>query len=132
MDCVDLSKLLHKNTVKSLFPNKNDQFSCPTISYKYSKTIRSSITNYKELFTDSNSNYVCSCENYDSKFIDPQHQHIITGDLSIVKTKQLRDLLAKGLNYRDMCKPDITKSYNTFKSGIDIYINKNESKTQFT
>ena len=27
-----------------------------------------------------------------------------------------------------MCKPDITKSYNTFKSGIDIYINKMSQK----
>ena len=95
IDSISIPKLLHSSDIQELFPIKNENFSCPSISYQYSKTIRSSITNYKDI-SDTNSKIpVCQCHNYPQKFIDPHHKHILTGDLSIIKHKQLRNLLKK-------------------------------------
>ena len=86
MDAVNLSKILRNKSVMALFPNTNERFSCPTTSFKYSSTIRSSITNYKDVYMDT-SNSTCACDLYDSKFKDPHYQHIITGDINIIKNR---------------------------------------------
>ena len=52
----------------------------------------------------------------------------MTGDLAIIQNAELRKLLQKGLNYRDMCKPDKNVSYSAYTSAIDLYINKISTK----
>ena len=41
----------------------------------------------------------CDCEN--SKFTDPHHKHVVTGDLSIVGHDLLRKLMQQGPNFRE-------------------------------
>ena len=98
-----------------------------TCPYKYSKTIRSNITNYRNIsFSDSTP--TCHCHLYHPRFIDSHHKHIITGDLSIIKNVALRNLLSKGLNFRDMTVPDKRKAFQMFQSALDIYISKISNK----
>ena len=77
------------------------------VSYILGNKIRNKIVNYKEtvnsVFIDeevsfSNDTGECLCAN--STFCDPNHHHIITGDLRIIENAKLRKLLIKGPNYR--------------------------------
>ena len=43
----------------------------------------------------------CTCNT--SKFCDPFHKHIVTGDLNVIENRDLRHLLMKGPNYREPC-----------------------------
>ena len=61
----------------------------------------------------------CSCN--ESDFKDPDHGHVVTGDLRIVEDVKLRKLLSKGPNYREprtinynKCKNEILKSLDNF------------------
>ena len=64
-------------------------------------------------------NLPCSCT--PSSFTDPNHGHIVTGDLRIVQNNTLRKLLCKGPKYREPvsiniwnCKTEIKHSLTTF------------------
>jgi hypothetical protein len=41
----------------------------------------------------------CDCEN--SEFCDPNHGHILTGNLRIIGNEKLRKLVARGPNFRE-------------------------------
>ena len=126
MDVVNLSKIFQTST--SFFPNHKGDLSIPSVSYRYSKTIRSNVTNYKTASDPNIQTPSCKCSMYPSKYLDPHHQHIVTGDLTIVKDEQLRRLLNMGLNYREKNKPDKDKSLAAFQSALDRYINKVSSR----
>ena len=91
--------------------------------YILTKTIRSKIFNHKELDTktlntknilDNMNNLPC---NYiTSLFTDPNHRHIVTGDISIAQNNKLRKLISKGPKYGELvsinfsnCKTEIKK-----------------------
>ena len=83
--------------------------SIPTVTYKLDNTIRNNILNYKDIVisicSDEEVSFNKNGELYDrekSKFCDPHHKHIITGDLRIVKTKKRRKLLTKDPNEREL------------------------------
>ena len=100
----------------------------PTVSYKYPKTIRSSIVNYRqthEANLDPQS-IQCMCET--SSFKDPFHNHVVTGNLDIIQNSELRSLLKKGLNYRDQAPPDKHKAYQAVKTALENYIKKKSNK----
>ena len=67
----------------------------PMVVYKLTDTIRSKLFNYKDfvqsldvdLFLSDNNIPPCECEN--SPFVNSHHNHIITGDLSIVQDEKL-------------------------------------------
>ena len=54
----------------------------PLVVYSLAQPIRSKILNYK-------------------KFVNPEPQHVLTGNLKIVKNNNLRKLLSKGPKYRE-------------------------------
>ena len=56
------------------------------------------------------------CEN--SKFTDPHHKHVITGDLSIVGHDLLRKLVQKSPNFRD--QHQILSQNKNFRNGKGI------------
>ena len=121
---VNLSKVLRSKDVSNMFPVKNCQLAYPAISYRWTKSIRSKVLNYKEVIMDPNYiNINCHCKNYPSKYVDPHHKHIVTGDLDIVNDISLRNLLKKGLSYHEQQPPNRTVAMNVIKSGIDSYIN---------
>ena len=47
--------------------------------------------------------------------------HVITGDLSIIPNSKLRDLIAKGLKYREPCKVDWDKYLSLLCESVDQY-----------
>ena len=64
----------------------------------------------------------CNCES--SPFVDPYHGHVITGDLSIVENKRLRNLLSKGLCYREYNPINWVKVYKTIKKSVQLMISE--------
>lgn len=122
IDNINLAAIFNKNEVKALFPHNSD-FCTPSMSYRYSKTIRSRITNYKKAVKEDANSITCNCGEYPEQFIDHNHGHIYTGDIDIIQDKNVKSLFAKGLNYRETQKPDIGKARSACQSAIDIYIN---------
>ena len=82
-------------------------FTPPTVVYSLNSPISSKIFNFNkfvssldvERFLQDSSSLPCSCEN--SPFSDRNHNHIISGDLRLVKNNQLRKLFTKGPKYRE-------------------------------
>ena len=70
---------------------------------------------------DNMNNLPCNCTT--SPFTDPNHRHIVTGDIRIVQNNKLRKLLCKGPKYREPvsinfsnCKTEIKNSLTKFSS----------------
>ena len=61
----------------------------------------------------------CEC-NTSSHLYEP-YGHVITGDLSIIPNSKLRDLIAKGLKYRELCKVDWDKNLSLLCEAVDQY-----------
>ena len=120
---IQLTKLLRKTNLVRLFPKTDDgDMAFPTVSYKYSKTIRSKICNYRNAIKSGATLANCDCHLYDKDF--KVNGHIFTGNLSIIENKPLQSLMKKGLNYRD--NPFIKKDviYNSISNSINEYIDK--------
>ena len=129
IDMINISNIINdKNVIATLPPQFNKTENIATV-YTLTKTIRSKIFNHKEFIKnlDTNSilnesnNLPCNCKN--SPFVDPNHGHILTGDLRIVKNNKLRKLLCKGPKYREpnsinwtKCKSEIKNSLVNFSS----------------
>ena len=123
VEYINISKLLQSEDVKNLLP-VNDTFRIPNISYSYTPTIRSKVTNYRDaIFSELNhEDMTCDCEN--SIFKDNNHNHVVTGNLEIIENVELRQLLSKGLNYRENEPPNKHKAIKAFSNGIDAYVEK--------
>ena len=101
-----LSRMFRENVLLEALPNNLSEKS-PTIVYKLGKTTRGKLLNYRQAlanldvddFIANYDNIQCNCEN--SKFTDPHHKHVITGDLSIVEHDLLRKLMQQGPNFRE-------------------------------
>ena len=124
---VGLSKILMDPNIKCLSP-LNGQAAAPTVSYKYLPSIRSQIVNYRQTHLENldANNMTCECDS--SAFKNSHHQHVVTGSLDIVGNIELRNLLKKGLNYRDQAPPNKTKTLTAVKDGLNSYIKKKSSK----
>ena len=101
---IDVSSILRKH--QNLLPEKLTYREPPTVLYKRTKTIGSDIFNYKKTIDEvltkdwqDGNNHSCSC--HLSKFTDPHHKHIVTGDLRIVTDRILRSLMSKGPIFRE-------------------------------
>ena len=122
IDSINLASIINKHEVKALFPHNSD-FCTPSMSYRYSKTIHSRITNYKKAVKEDVNSITCNCGDYPEQFIDEHHGHIYTGNIDIVQNKDVKSLFSKGLNYRETQKPDVAKARSACQSAIDMYIN---------
>lgn len=132
LDAIKLGNFFRSEDVRSLLPDLlNEDENLPAIVYSLEGTIRNKIFNYKHTVADIDTHDTatygtglpsCDCEN--SEFCDPNHGHILTGDLRIIGNQKLRKLVARGPNFReakminwDHCKTEIT-------SGLETYITK--------
>ena len=65
----------------------------------------------------------CNCEGFD--YIDKDHQHVVAGDLWIIRNKKLKSLFTKGPKYKEnekeRAKASIMEGLNDC---IDIWCNK--------
>ena len=54
--------------------------------------------------------------------MDPNHGHVMTGNLNIVANRKLRVLLSKGPSYREANNIDWGKVYICIKNGVSDYV----------
>ena len=126
MEQIHLSKVINDKNIINLLPEKiQEESHIPVVTFKLCNTVRNKILNYKltvdSIFTDDEVSFStgtdrCDCQN--SEFCDPDHGHIITGDLRIVNCTKLRKLLTHGPNYREPQSPN----YNKCKTSIVLAI----------
>ena len=102
IDLINLPNIFkNKNVINKLpmyFKNKEP----PLICYKYKKPVRNIVFNYNNVVSDEQVEFkgpaVCTCTT--SKYCYDKVDHIITGNLEIVKNNKLRNILKKGPKYR--------------------------------
>ena len=100
----------------------------PTISYKYSNTVKSKITNYRQAITKEDIPTHCDCDRYDNQY--KVEEHVFTGNLDIIENKELRSLMKKGLNYREPPPADKDIVSKSLSDSLDSYILQISSKTK--
>ena len=97
MDLINISKIINDKNVKKNLPT---QFRTRQISTVYTlpKTIRSKAFNHKEFIKTLDTKDILDnmnslpCNWTTSSFTDPNHGHIVTGDIRIVQNNKLRKL----------------------------------------
>lgn len=123
---LNINKILTKNL--KIIPKKYN-FIKPTILYKRSKTIGSTIFNYKKVvenvltnnYKHNNINFHC-CDCKSSQFNDPNHGHIVTNDSKIIESRELRSLLMKGPKYREPQNVNWDYFLTNFKKILKDYL----------
>ena len=128
MEKIGINSVLKEEEIVSSLPKSIKNKDPPVVTYQLTQPIRKHIFNYKETSEKFNSNtwksnsYTCNCKN--SKFIDTDHGHVVTGDLKIVKNNKLRNLLRKGPNYREPNSLNWTAVRTSIKTGLTEHIKK--------
>ena len=129
IEMVKLNKILRKPHITSKLPENLLTEDPPSIVYSLSPTIRNKLFNYKETvesidITDSLTYGAgfseCDCQYSD--FADPDHGHIITGDLRFIENQNLRKLISKGPNYREPVSINWKRCKDSINNGIEAYI----------
>ena len=130
LELIQLRKILRNLDVISKLPLKLQTEDPPSVVYNLSRTIRTSIFNYKQTVNNINVNDhltygtnlpLCNCQN--SPFVDRDHGHIITGDLRFIENQHLRKLISKGPNYREPHPINLKKCRDTIISGTETCAN---------
>ena len=138
IDDIHLNKILTSKEVVNLLPTAlQSEEDIPTCTMKLSQPIRNKILNYRDtvlslnIVVDDEVSFVrnlptCDCKS--SEFTDPFHNHIVTGDLRVIKNQKIRKLFSKGPNYREpttlnyeKCKKEIKTS---LLSTVDSLVGK--------
>jgi len=123
MESINLNTLCNKDDVRSLYPVQGSLW---TASYRYSQTIRSKLLNYSKVVKKEEVPKSCSCDK--SPFKDPIIGHVVTGDLSIVQNRKLRNLMCKGTNFRE-CEKFLKKDLiSSIEKDLDDHISKQSKK----
>ena len=125
IDAVNLPSILRSKSVTETVPTYFKEKEPPIISYTYTKTIASKIFNFSSILSDlhyhqfHNSPSQCECNT--SRHLYQPYDHVITDDLFIFPNCKLRDLIAKGLKYREPCKVDWDKNLSLLCETVDQY-----------
>ena len=137
MDFINLPQIIRSKEAKDSMPSILTDDDIPMIVYSLSQPIRSRILNYKkfvseldlDVFCKNNDSINCCCSQYDDKFLNKDRNHILTGNLQIVKNNKLRKLFSKGPKFREPAKINFVSAKESIKSGIEDFI-KNISETK--
>ena len=138
IETVRLASILRNAHVINLLPaDMQSDENIPMVTYKLNNTVRNKIFNYKQTVEDIRvdeevsftlNTDLCKCK--DSKFFDPHHKHVITGDLRIVENQKLRKLLTKGPNYREPVTTNFKHALTKITAAINSCINSFAEKTK--
>lgn len=138
MNKLGLSKIFRSHDVVASLPLQlQEQIEIPFPTYKLDSPIRSKILNYKEAINSihididedvSVIHNLPSCDCSSSRFCDPHHKHIVTGDLRIIDNEKLRWLFSKGPNYRESKPLNLKKCKESLISSLDDTILKLSEK----
>ena len=97
-------------------------------SYSYTKPIRNKIINYNSAILQLEDEIPDSCNCTSSPFIDQDIGHIVTGNLGIITDTKLRNLLCKGLTYRECHNPKKSDVIKSMEKDLDNHIIKISDK----
>ena len=90
-------------------------------TFKYQPSIRFDITNYsEEIKKASHKEAICHCHKYVPYIHDIGH--VITGDLSIVKNRKLRQIFSKGLKFIEPIFHNKAQILNSIKHDLTVYV----------
>ena len=78
---------------------------------------------------DSMNNLPCNCTT--SPFTDPNHGHIVTGDIPIVQNNKLRKLLCKGSKYREPVSINFSNFQIEIKIALKYFLLIRATKREF-
>ena len=105
------------------------EYSLPkvTITRTLPKTLGSMVLNYSKFLRALNEEGICTainaaCACTDSTFVNPTFGHIITGDLNLVDSDNLRAVLSKGASYRQTVDRSVSVAIENCRLTIMIYI----------
>ena len=131
---LNLGSIFRKKEVIGTLPLPMLKHKDPMVVYKYTPTIRSKIFNYRqtaeEYIEDSEIEMNCDCSS--SRFVDSHHGHVITGDLNIIESAQLRNIFQKGPGYRERRCINWKIAEKSVLEDLDEFINKWGSKNGVT
>ena len=144
MDFINLPKVLRNQHIMEAGQDLIEEDDIPMVVFNLSQPIRSTILNYNKFvsnldlvkFQNDPDCIPCRCSNFDKKFCDPNHKHIVTGDLSIISNSLLRNLIGKGPNFREPVKVDFDVARSCILDGLSTLIetlseSKKKSKVSF-
>ena len=97
-------------------------------SFRYTKPIRNKILNYTSMSCDTENPPPNSCDCDCSSFKDPSIGHIVTGDLSIIENRKLRNLVSKGLTFRECYKFKKKDVLSNIEKDLDTHIEKQSAR----
>ena len=125
IEVINLSRILRDKSLKETLPSTPTEVFNPTVTYKLSTPIASTIFNFKkfvenldiESYLKDKSTIPCFCHN--SPFADPHHRHIVTGNLKIVTVNKLRKILSKGPKFRESQPKNFDKAMESIVSGLE-------------
>ena len=122
-DLLNISNIFRDYNVQSKIPQYFEYLEPPLICYKYKKPIRNLIFNYYNVTTDTSILYnkpkSCSCSN--SPFIYLPAGHVITGNLDVIKNRQIKSLFKKGPKFRLPSRIDFNACKDVFSESLDTY-----------
>ena len=124
MDMINISKIIDDKNVKKNLPTQFSKTEQISIIYTLTKTIQSNMFNQEEFIKAldtkgilDNMNYLfCNCTT--SPFTDPNHGHIVPGDIRIVQNNKLRKLLCKGPKYGEPVSVNFSNSNTVTKNSL--------------
>ena len=129
LDFINMHKIFKDKDIVHTLPReiRDDP---PTVVYHLTNSIRSKLFNYKEFVQSLDvdaavadiSSLPCHCSN--SPFVNPDHNHILTGDLNIISDPKLRGLIAKGPKYREPIPFSCNKAKDEILLGMESCIDK--------
>ena len=111
IELLNLNRIMNDKEVSDSCP-----VSRPMIVFNYTKPVRSEILNYRQTVQDSDFDSdegTCNC--HQSVYKDPNHDHVITGNLNIISNLKLKRLLSKGPGYREPRTLNFDVAGNTVK-----------------
>ena len=122
-DLLNISNIFRDFHVQSKIPQYFEYLEPPLICYQYKKPIKNLIFNYYNLTTDTsvllNKPKSCSC--LKSRFLYQPAGHIITGNLDIIKDRQIKSLFKKGPKFRLPSRIDFNHCKKVFSESLDNY-----------
>ena len=121
---LNMAKLCNSPDILNSYPVRSVNF---TPAFSYTKPIRNRVLNYIEESRSTDPPPVtCNCSS--SEFMDPTLGHVVTGNLAVIKNSKLRNLLNKGLTYRECHQWKKDDVLNSIEKDLDTHIAKQSEK----
>lgn len=126
IDLIDISSIFRDHEVQNLIPVYFDNREMPVISYSYKRPSRSLIFNYPLVTSDADieKNYPNTCDCSTSPYRYDPSGHVLTGDVNIIKDKEVRQFLLKGPKYRPASKINWQACQDLIKDAVTTYCSK--------